>query len=210
MIDLSVVSASGTIRPYQPGDLADLYDICLRTGRNGEDATGLYPDPRLLGAVFAAPYATLEPELTFVIDDGQRAVGYVLGTADTEAYVRRYRAEWLPTQTARFPEPTGQIRTDDERVRYLMHHPERIVHPELAAYPAHLHIDLLPSHQRGGFGRALIERFVAALRERGVPGLHLAMGRANVNAGPFYRRIGFEEFTLPQWPDISYFVRAID
>jgi len=209
VIDLSVVSASGTIRPYRPGDLADLYDICLRTGRNGGDATDLYPDPQLLGAVFAAPYATLEPELTFVIDDGRRAVGYVLGTADTEAYVRRYRAEWLPAQTARFPEPTGEIGTDDERIRSLMHHPEQFVHAELAEYPAHLHIDLLPSHQRGGFGRALITRFLDALSERGVAGVHLAMGRANVNAGAFYRRIGFEELTLPDVPAVIYFVRKL-
>jgi GNAT superfamily N-acetyltransferase len=203
------VTASATIRPYQLGDLADLYDICLRTGRNGDDATGVYPDPELLGAVFAAPYATLEPELTFVADDGERAVGYVLGTANTEAYARRYRTEWLPTQTARFPEPTGAPRTDEERIRSLMHHPEWFVHSELADYPAHLHIDLLPSHQRGGFGRALITRFLDALRERGIPGVHLAMGRANVNAGPFYRRIGFQEMTLPQVPEVIYFVRKL-
>lgn len=207
MIDLDLVSASGTIRPYQDRDLPALYDICVRTGRSGADATDLYPDPQLLGAVFAAPYATLEPELTFVLDDGQRAVGYVLGTADSATFARRLRAEWLPTQTARFPEPTGEITTDEQRARYALYHPERFLNPEFADYPAHLHIDLLPSHQRGGFGRALMTRFLDTLRERGVPGVHLAMGRANVNAYAFYQRMGFQEVRIERWPEVIYFVR---
>ncbi|HEX3781183.1 MAG TPA: GNAT family N-acetyltransferase [Pseudonocardiaceae bacterium] len=197
----------GTIRPYQPRDRAALYDICLRTGLNGADATGLYPDPELLGSVFAVPYAELEPELTFVIDNGQRAVGYILGTADTATYIRRYQKEWLPTLTDRFPEPHGEPTTPDERIRSFLHHPERILHPELADYPAHLHIDLLPSHQGGGFGRALINRFLGTLRERGIPGVHLAMGRANHNADAFYRRLGFHELSIPAWPDILYFTQ---
>ncbi len=36
------MTATGTIRPVQPRDLDDLYDICLRTGDNGVDATDLY------------------------------------------------------------------------------------------------------------------------------------------------------------------------
>ncbi|HEY4020160.1 MAG TPA: GNAT family N-acetyltransferase [Pseudonocardiaceae bacterium] len=201
------MSASGTIRPYQDRDLPALYDICVRTGRNGADATDLYPDPDLLGAVFAAPYATLEPELTFVLDDGQGAVGYIVGTADSATFARRLRDEWLPTQTARFPEPTGEISTDEQRALYALYHPERFLNPEFAGYPAHLHIDLLPSHQRGGFGRALMTRFLDTLRERGVPGVHLAMGRANVNAYAFYQRMGFTEVRIERWPEVIYFVQ---
>jgi len=210
VINLSVVTATGTIRPVQPRDLGDLYDICLRTGDNGADATDLYPgEPRLLGAVFAAPYAVLEPELTFVVDDGQRAVGYVVGTADSETFARRFRTEWLPTVAQQYPAPTGEVRTRAERIRYSLHHVEQFVHPELAEFPAHLHIDLLPSHQRGGFGRALITRFLDALRERDVPGVHLAMGRANTNADAFYRRLGFQEMRLARFPDVIYFTMKI-
>lgn len=209
MIDLDTVTAPATIRRYRPEDLPALYDICLRTGRNGGDATALYPDPMLLGAVFAAPYATLEPELTFVVDDGQRAVGYILGTADTSTYVRRFREEWLPTQAARFPEPTGEIGTDDERIRSMLHNVERILHPETAEYPAHLHIDLLPSHQHGGFGRALMTRFTDELAQRGVPGVHLATSEANVNAVAFYQRLGFHRVPIAGWPQLCVFARRI-
>jgi len=196
------MTAPGTLRPYQPRDRAALYDICLRTGLNGEDATGLYADPDLLGAVFAGPYAALEPELTFVIDDGERAVGYILGTADTVRFVERYQRKWLPGLAERFPEPTGEPDTPDERIRHLLHHPEVIIHPELADYPAHLHIDILPSHQGGGNGRALMTRFLAALAERGITGVHLVMGTANTRAGKFYRRLGFHEIPIDT-PDMA-------
>jgi ribosomal protein S18 acetylase RimI-like enzyme len=202
------VTASGTVRPYADRDLPALYDICLRTGNQGADATGLYPgNPELLGAVFAAPYAVLEPELAFVVDDGQRAAGYIVGTADTATFVRRFREDWLPTQAARYPEPTGEISTPDERIRHLLHHIEHIDNPEFAEYPAHLHIDLLPSHQRGGFGRALMTRFLDTLRERDVPGVHLAVGQANRNAHAFYQRMGFQELRLARFPEIVCFLQ---
>src|SRR6516225_9035589 len=44
------------IRPYRPGDLDALYEICLLTGDGGQDATSLFADPMLLGHFFAAPY----------------------------------------------------------------------------------------------------------------------------------------------------------
>ena len=42
------------IRPYAPGDLPALYDICLKTGDNGADGTHLYADPQILGEIYAA------------------------------------------------------------------------------------------------------------------------------------------------------------
>lgn len=41
--------------------------------------------------------------------------------------------------------------------------------PEVAAYPAHLHIDLLPDWQGKGHGRALMHKLLQALRRKGVP-----------------------------------------
>jgi ribosomal protein S18 acetylase RimI-like enzyme len=206
------VSATGTIRRYQDRDLAALYEICLRTGHHGGVATDLYPgNPELLGSVFAAPYAVLEPELAFVLDDGQRAVGYILGTADTPRFAQRFRDEWLPTQAARYPEPTGEITTPEQQIRAALHHPERTVQPEVADYPAHLHIDLLPSHQHGGFGRALMARFLDELRDRGVPGVHLATNNGNANAVRFYQRLGFTQVPIAAWPSSVMFVkRTID
>jgi hypothetical protein len=62
--------AAPHLRDHQPGDLDALYEICLRTGDAGEDRRPLVADPRLLGDIYAAPYAALEPESAFVVDDG--------------------------------------------------------------------------------------------------------------------------------------------
>ena len=43
------------LRPYRPGDLLALYDVCLRTGNSGDDAQATYRDPLLLGHIYAAP-----------------------------------------------------------------------------------------------------------------------------------------------------------
>jgi len=185
------------IRPYRDGDRDAVFDICVRTAKEGGDSRELYPDLELMPSIFAAPYTLLEPDLAFVVDDGERAVGYIVGTADTRAFIERFRTEWLPTLTDRFPAIDGEPSTPSEQMIDLMHHPERMWIPEVDAYPAHLHIDLLPGHQRSGHGRALMETFLGALRDKGVPAVHLTMVTANTPARAFYDRLGFKEIPVP-------------
>ena len=54
------------IRQFQADDLAALYRITLATGLAGGDASHLYADPSLIGHIYAAPYALLEPGLRFL------------------------------------------------------------------------------------------------------------------------------------------------
>ncbi|WP_328535629.1 GNAT family N-acetyltransferase [Streptomyces sp. NBC_00344] len=196
------------IRPYHAQDRLALYDVCIRTGEEGGDARALYPDHDLLPSIFAGPYAELEPGLAFVVDDGGRAVGYVLGTADTARFVERFRKEWLPSVAERYPDPSGPPLTPSDWMAYLLHRPERMLLPELTAYPAHLHIDLLPSHQRGGFGRALMRRFTDTLAEKGVPAVHLGMVTANTSARAFYDRVGFHEIPVADPGPLTYLGRS--
>ncbi len=73
------------IRGYRPGDLDDLYRICLQTGNQGADATALFRDPDLLGHVYAAPYGLFEPALAFVVEDQAGVGGYCLAALDSRA-----------------------------------------------------------------------------------------------------------------------------
>lgn len=196
------------IRPFRPSDLDAVSDICVRTALGGGDSRELYPDLELMPSIFAAPYVHLDPDLAFVVDDGSRAVGYIVGTADTASFVDRYRSEWLPGLTARYPAPVGPPETPSEEMIDLMHRPERMVVPALAAYPAHLHIDLLPSHQRSGYGRRLMETFLAALHTRGVGAVHLGMVTSNTRARAFYDRLGFHEIAVPDSDRLTYLGRS--
>ncbi|GAA1361718.1 GNAT family N-acetyltransferase [Streptomyces beijiangensis] len=202
------MTTSPFIRPYRPEDRTALYDICVRTGHEGGDARHLYDDHDLLPSLFAAPYAELEPDLAFVADDGDRAVGYIVGTADTAAFVERFRTEWIPRLGGRYPDPAGPLLTADDQMAALLHRPERMLVPELAAHPAHLHIDLLPGHQRAGLGRALMTRFLSTLAAKDVSGVHLGMVTANTAARAFYDRVGFHVIPVPDAGELTYLGRT--
>lgn len=178
------------IRPYAPGDDDALYDICLRTGDNGGDATGLFTDPRLLGEIFVGPYLRFEPTLAFVVDDGAPA-GYVLGARDTTAFSRECERSWWPPLRSKYPPGTFPAGSRDARFAALLHSPHAADPAIVAEHPAHLHIDLLPRTQGQGVGRALMERLLAALHEAGAPGVHLGVSAANTRAIAFYEHLGF-------------------
>jgi ribosomal protein S18 acetylase RimI-like enzyme len=194
------------IRAYRPGDRDALYDICVRTADAGADARGHYSNDDLMGDLFAGPYAYLEPDMAFVVDDGRgRAVGYIVGTKDTPTFVKRKATEWTPLIGDKYA-------GGDERDREMVHlhlHPEVMIVPALVDYPAHLHIDLLPDFQGRGFGRELIDAFVAAAAANDVKGVHLGMLTVNVKARGFYDRLGFAELPVPDPGPLTYLGRTL-
>lgn len=182
------------IRGYRQGDLRDLYRICLQTGDNGTDATGLFRDPDLLGQVYAAPYGVLEPSLALVAEDRTGVGGYCLAALDTRAFEQRMEQEWWPPLRLRYGEPDVAERerwTRDHEVAYVIHHPWQTEDDLIAGFPSHLHIDLLPRVQGRGIGRKLIGLQLATLRERGSQGVHLHVRAANRRALSFYDHLGF-------------------
>ncbi|EAU63279.1 putative acetyltransferase [Stigmatella aurantiaca DW4/3-1] len=193
------------VRPFQPRDRDAVYDICVRTGASGEDARGHYLSDALLGDVYAGPYLELEPQLAFVLEEGGQVVGYVLGTANTAAFVEAWRVRWLPHVAGRYPPPVEPARTADERLIATLHHPEWMMAPELAPHPAHLHVDLLPQAQGAGHGRRLVEIFLAAAASAGAPSLHLGTGTRNTRALHFYERLGFQRLPVAGVEGTTYF-----
>lgn len=183
------------IRGYRPSDLDALYDICVRTADAGDDLRGRFSDDRLIGDIYAAPYVTLEPEVARILDDGDgNAIGYILGTANTPEFVRRYEAEWLPSLGGRYDNDDDPR---DANLLKLLRWPQRMLMPELDDYPAHLHIDLLPQARGHGEGRALMTSFLRGLHAAGVERVHLSMAPSNTGARAFYDRLGFTEIAVP-------------
>ncbi len=184
------------LRPYQPRDLPVLFRICLATAAAGADASKLYRDPLLVGHVFAAPYAILAPECCLVTEDRDGVGGYIVGATDTAAFEARLETEWWPQLRDAYPDPPACAAwesTLDPLIMRLIHGPVRTPGRIAGPYPAHLHINLLPRLQGRGRGRALIDRWLERMRERGSHGAHLAVGLANARAIAFYHRYGFRE-----------------
>ena len=199
------------IRPYRDSDLRAVYDVCVRTADAGADARGMYSSDDLMPDLFAGPYVFLEPEFAFVLDDGERAAGYVLGTPDTAAFVRAYRERWMPRLDGRYPVPPDPPGSREDELIALHYRPERLLWPGLEAYPAHLHIDLLPPFQGAGHGRAMMETFYAAAAGAGAAGLHVTVAKANIRAIGFYHRLGLRplEVADPGETTVTYLGRAL-
>ena len=76
--------------------------------------------------------------------------------------------------------------------------PNSLLNPDapelLQSYPAHLHIDILPSHQSKGWGPQLLSAWLNELKALGIAGCHLGMDGANAAAGRFYAREGWIKY----------------
>jgi GNAT superfamily N-acetyltransferase len=99
--------------------------------------------------------------------------------------------------------------TPDDEIVHELYHPQIFLSEELyrcvhclylhstldirphSDYPAHLHIDLIGRAQGAGNGTRMMSVLLAALRERGVSGVHLEMSAVNHRAKAFYLKLGF-------------------
>jgi ribosomal protein S18 acetylase RimI-like enzyme len=182
---------SASIRRYRASDRDDVYDVCVRTGAAGQDARGRYSTDDLLGDIYAGPYLYIAPEHAYVLDDGERAVGYVIGTPSTREFVAAYLSDWLPRMRGTYAPPAGTPASDEERKLADMFAPEHMLRPELEPHPAHLHINLLPDYQGAGHGRELMTTFLASVAAAGARSCHLTVRAANTGALRFYDKLGW-------------------
>jgi ribosomal protein S18 acetylase RimI-like enzyme len=179
------------VRLARTSDLRGIYRVCLLTGDSGQDATALYRSPDLLGHVYTGPYVVGERPFALVVADEEGIAGYCLAALDTNAFAEWAESEWWPGLRAQFPLPPPDEATPDAAITRLLHEPPRSPAGVVAAYPSHLHIDLLERARGTGLGRVLIERQLSRLREHGSTGVHLDVAPDNANAIAFYRHLGF-------------------
>jgi len=174
-------------------DLPGAYRVCLLTGDSGKDATALARDPDLLGQIYVGPYIVGEPDLALVVADEYGVAGYCLAASDTRAWEAWARAHWWPELRTHHPLPAaGDSSLDAELIREI-HEPPQASAEVVGSYPSHLHIDLLPPFQSGGWGRRLMETAMQSLRDDGSVGLHLGVSAKNTRALGFYEHLGFTE-----------------
>lgn len=182
------------IRPFKPTDLEGLYAISLMTGHEGGDASHLYEEGKLMGHIYAAPYALLEPHFALVVEDEHGVAGFALGTPDTDAWFQRLESEWWPRLRDTYADPGSVPSADwspDQRRAFMIHHPAPTTQRICERYPAHMHLNLAPRIQGRGVGSRLFSEWLARAAERGVTALHIGANRANHRAIGFWSRQGF-------------------
>ena len=188
------------IRSFRPADLEALYAISLATGHEGGDASHLYEDVRLMGHIYSAPYALLEPRLTLVVEDDEGVAGFAVGTPDTERWHERLETEWWPKLRREYVDPSALPSTQwsaDQRRAFTIHHPERHPQQVVEVYPAHLHLNLSARIQARGAGTLLFSEWMARASQHGVEATHVGVNRANARAVRFWSKLGFDRLQLP-------------
>ena len=195
-----------TIRKAVLSDIPYFYEICLKTGDEGKDASALYFDQYLLGNYYAAPYLIFPAGICFAAEYQYRPQGYIIAAPDTAVFNQWMEEQWLPPLRKRCPLPFPPALIRSEKEGQLIEHLHRChfpidtdVPPWHADYPAHLHVDMLPSLQGKGVGRSLMDTLFEELKRQGVTGLHLGVGAANKGAIAFYQKLGFSVLQEQGW-----------
>lgn len=178
---------------YRPAELRDehrLGEIAHATGYFGDPATRFFPDEALFADLWVRPYLHGGGGASFVVELGGEVQGYILGSPDPAAYrhavTRTVRQRVLPRLLA------GQYRQPWPGLLYLL----RAAlfggpHADLALFPAHLHLNLLPAARGQGLSGPLLDLHLARLAELGARGVQLSTTLENAAALRTYRRRGF-------------------
>ncbi len=187
-----------TIRGCCKDDLEAITEICYRTGFLGEDlaVTGRFNDRKLFGYLFCQYYVLYETENCFVAidnEDNGRVVGYIIGTCSTKKQQRRFALSFawriilrlIFLTSWKYPESFATVWFFLKSFKL-----EEGLSIDYNKYPAHLHINVLGTHQRMGIGEALLEAFEANIRNKAV-GIHLGTTSMNNKAIPFYMKKGY-------------------
>ncbi|MBR0510025.1 MAG: GNAT family N-acetyltransferase [Clostridia bacterium] len=166
-----------TIRPYRQTDFEDVRFVC----QNSDGPCDWPQHTRdFVLTTYCDYYLEQEPYNCFVAaNDEDRAIGYVICTED----YGRFRPVFMEKYAAKFPKDGWAYNgAKDSTV---------LQEKYKAAYPAHLHIDILPEYQRQGLGHRLIDTLRGHLRNKGVPGVMLTVGASNKVGRSFYEKYGF-------------------
>ncbi|KAG1815541.1 acyl-CoA N-acyltransferase [Suillus subaureus] len=205
------------IRPATKADQSAISNICLLTANAGTSSKHLHSHPALPGLIYALPYLILESTWGFVLDDDGEVVGYTLGAFDTRKFEESAETDWWPSLKAHYgpllhDSAAALTAADRTYINTIMTFP-RASDATMAFAPAHLHIDILPSHQQQGWGRKLIARAMENLKENGVKSVWLGMDTRNTEAAAFYARLGFKKLegaedgimgiTVQEWEDYA-------
>ncbi|MGN1316814.1 MAG: GNAT family N-acetyltransferase [Acutalibacteraceae bacterium] len=169
-----------TIRPMRAEDIQNVEYVCRMTA--GEQSVKDEKVGNITAKMFSTYYVRDCCDSCFVLaDESDRAGGYILCEPD----YRRFRKNFRKTDV---PQIYKSDRTSGIK-SWFFPVPYSLLGRK---YPAHLHIDLLPEYQNGGYGSKMIQMLLKDLRQKNIKGVMLIAGSRNCGAIRFYKKNGFE------------------
>ena len=145
------------------------------------------------------------PEHCFVLEnDVGRTVGYIVGTPNTNDWIKDYREKfipWLESQGIHEAPPDADLNdqlTVAKRDLFTFRHYKPSAFPlanmMLEKYPASIHVNISAAYRRQGYGQKLLEAFGQSVKKNGASGISLVMAGNNTAGENFYTSCGFKRF----------------
>ena len=183
------------IRPYAATDRVAVRRVFAETADAGGPAGGLFEDTELLADLVTSYYTDFEPEHAWVAVRRGVVVGYCTAAGDCRRMRKVFTGRILGPALAVALRRGLFARAGFWRMaaRYAMYpsawrgRPA----PPFSAFPANIHVDLLPEGRGCGAGSRLLASALAALDRSGVPGVHASVRLDNAPAVAFFARHGF-------------------
>lgn len=166
------------VRPYEPKDKEKVHFICLNSeGPCKSSKRGV----NFALSVYCDYYIENEPENCFVaVDEDDNAIGYIICAEDFDVFKERFiRNYYTRIKSWEFRRRKSALRSIIPHEKYK------------TDYPAHLHIDILPSYQRMGLGHSLTDELLRHLKNKGIKGIMLTTWIKNKKGRGFYDKYGF-------------------
>ncbi len=189
------------IRPYEARDRAGVRHVCHVTGYMGEPAEWMWRDVDSFSDLFTSYYTDAEPNSALVAELDGVVAGYLLGCVDSRQawspasiFARHFLRRGIgfrPGTAGMVWRSFGDVIVDGLRRRL----PPVTLYD--AAWPAHLHIDLLAQVRGRGVGATLMRRWLEKLEAAGVPGCYLETLGENHGAIAFFESMGFRRHGSP-------------
>ena len=185
------------IRPYQPADRRAVRAICCETADRGDPIEGMFSDRELVADLVTRYYTDIEPKSCWVAEEDGAVVGYVNGALSTRRYARLMAFRVAPAAIIRAIGRGALLRAETWRALLAASRSRRGSRTRFgaiaAAFPAHLHIDIVKPARGRGVGRRLIGAFLAHVASHGVPGVHATVREDHPAGRHFFERMGFHE-----------------
>jgi GNAT superfamily N-acetyltransferase len=152
------------------------------------------PDDWIWAEFWTRYYTDVEPQHTWVAQDGGGVAGYITATTDAgraDAYTLRVLPGiiWHVLQRRLLREPAAR-RAIACMVRSQLAGELRLPPGVARECPATAHINLLERARGTGVGRCLFETFISRMRLLGVGGLHAQTVSLNLRVDRFLSKLG--------------------
>lgn len=159
-----------TIRPYCASDERHVYDICVKTCKDGLEDTFLYPEKckDLQPDKIVGPYINFHPEFCMVVEDDLGIVGFACAAPDLKKLRIEMEVAWIPEMCMKYPRECvdGLSKLGREAVEFF-HNFKEEVFVTSPTHPSNMVCSLLPSVLDQSVSKRLVTCLLAALRANG-------------------------------------------